>query len=323
MDEPPEEGELKSTASPPTTGHPNNQEEDIQKNQAQGGVNDQTNDRIAGQADHQVHIGPGADDQVNQRSSEQTGDKASSQADNTAYGLMDQSAPTDQRATQQPEEELSKPIEQRPSQQVDHTLSSHEEKRAAQQADQRLSGQAERKLSQQPDFRLSRQADGEIAEGLSYQADYRTQPHSYNQDTEVVEQQSADETDSEANQLTVDQDYYSEDDQVDYTDDYPSSNETPGQFEDRKFPVFNDKDREDGYRIQYYNLEDSSTETKDQGSNPTQVDGQAGVRFTNTCQAKGQSSYQKLPSISSRVHTTANQEKAQYTESSPVGERGI
>ncbi|XP_069328073.1 testis-specific expressed protein 55 [Eulemur rufifrons] len=185
MEEPPEEAPAKSlehesTAVPSSAGDTTGQAEDHQKNQATGEADDQTDHRIAGQSAKSVsgqaepnifgqaedkvselhghetsgQTDPvyGADlrvyDQVDQRSSEQTEGKASSQAYNEEQEQSDdqESGLTDQRTSEQ---RLSTLSNGRPSRQTDHRMSSEVERRASEQADHGMSSEAERRASEQ------------------------------------------------------------------------------------------------------------------------------------------------------------------------------
>ncbi|XP_051047578.1 testis-specific expressed protein 55 [Phodopus roborovskii] len=299
MDEPPQEAPNGSQNHEDTDQSPNNQ-----KNYIEGGE---------GQAPHKgsEHHGVG--------SSEQTSDKASNQAANEG------SQETDQRTS----EEASQPSEYRASQLVDRRSSDHTERKTLESPNQQLPSLLEGKASEKLDDRVSL-LSGEKA---SEQTDQGTLEHS--------DQTSSDQAEYGKGQRLVyneadflpedytDQHMFSEDEEMDYGSvshktekqaDYRSYYKTLAQTKNRSLSEIDDNKevKEADFKIQPCTFEDSQADLRSKVSTAGETESATTIQAYNPPDAEftsdSQFSYEKLPSITTKVYYSSSQDKFQTTE---------
>ncbi|EGW13250.1 Uncharacterized protein C3orf30 [Cricetulus griseus] len=314
MDEPPQEAPNGSLDNKDTAQSPNNQKTYIEEG--------------AGQDPHTGSENTGVG------SSEQTSDKASSQTANEGSGW------TDPRTS----EEASQPSEHRgTSQQIDRRSSGQTERKTSETYNQQLPSLFEGKAYEKTDDRASLPFGGKAFEQTdqgtwefgdqtsSDQADYRTSGRSqyqvYNEVDYLPEDFSG-------------QHRFSGDQERDYRDyvrmkrdaqmaDYRSYYKTLAQTENRSLSeiVDNKEVREADFKIQPCTFEVSQTDLRSKVSASWETESAATVQGYKPPEAEfttdTQSSYGKLPSITTKVYYSSSQEKAQTTELPTVGKRDI
>ncbi|MEJ1283177.1 uroplakin 1B [Cricetulus griseus] len=305
MDEPPQEAPNGSLDNKDTAQSPNNQKTYIEEG--------------AGQDPHTGSENTGVG------SSEQTSDKASSQTANEGSGW------TDPRTS----EEASQPSEHRgTSQQIDRRSSGQTERKTSETYNQQLPSLFEGKAYEKTDDRASLPFGGKAFEQTdqgtwefgdqtsSDQADYRTSGRSqyqvYNEVDYLPEDFSG-------------QHRFSGDQERDYRDyvrmkrdaqmaDYRSYYKTLAQTENRSLSeiVDNKEVREADFKIQPCTFEVSQTDLRSKVSASWETESAATVQGYKPPEAEfttdTQSSYGKLPSITTKVYYSSSQEKAQTTE---------
>ncbi|CAO2631938.1 Testis-specific expressed protein 55 [Lemmus lemmus] len=251
-------------------------------------------------------------------SSEQTGGKASSQTANAGSGQ------TDHRGSEEA------------SQLTDH-------RRTSQQADRRSSGQAERRTSELPNQQLpslpeekasektddqSRKASEKTDQGsLEHdeqtspdKADYRTsgknQHQDYNQDDFLDE--------DNINQYSFSEDNNQIRHEREKEADYSSYYKTLVQTENRLLSEIDDNKeiKEDDFKIQPCTFEDSEPDIRSKVSTDEETEStttiQAYIPLDTEFTSDSHSSYEKLPSITTKVYYTSSQNKLQTTEITTV-----
>ncbi|XP_040606746.1 testis-specific expressed protein 55 isoform X2 [Mesocricetus auratus] len=298
MDEPPQEAPNGSLNYEDTVQPSNNQKTYIEG--------------VSGQAPHKgsEHTGAGL--------SEQTSDKASNQAANEG------SEQTDQR-TSEDASQLSE--HRRTSQQVDRRSSGYTERKTSEPPNQQLPNLLEGKASEKIDDRVSllsgeafEQTEGTSEHGgqtPSDQADYTTSGRSQHQ---VYD---------EADFLPEDYLGFSEDEERNYArlvheaekqTDYRSYYKTLAQAENRSLSeTGDDKEvKEADLKIQPCTFEDSQEELRSKVSTAGETESAATIQAYNPPDTEfisdSQSSYEKLPSITTKVYYSSSQEKYQTTE---------
>ncbi|CAO2631939.1 Testis-specific expressed protein 55 [Lemmus lemmus] len=233
-------------------------------------------------------------------SSEQTGGKASSQTANAGSGQ------TDHRGSEEA------------SQLTDH-------RRTSQQADRRSSGQAERRTSELPNQQLpslpeekaSEKTDDQRRVSLpSDKADYRTsgknQHQDYNQDDFLDE--------DNINQYSFSEDNNQIRHEREKEADYSSYYKTLVQTENRLLSEIDDNKeiKEDDFKIQPCTFEDSEPDIRSKVSTDEETEStttiQAYIPLDTEFTSDSHSSYEKLPSITTKVYYTSSQNKLQTTE---------
>lgn len=252
-------------------------------------------------------------------SSEQTGGKASSHTANAG------SEQTDQRT---PEEAFQLTDHRRTSQQADRRSSSQAERRTSELPKQPLPSLLEKiddQVSLSSGGKASEKTDQESSEHdeqtSSDQDDYKTSEKSqrqvYNQDDFL------DEDDLDQHRLSEDSNRISQ--ETDKQADYRSYYRTLAQAENRTLSEIGDNKeiKEADFKIQPCTFEDSQTDIgsgeETESTTTIQAYNLPDTEFTS----ESQSSYEKLPSITTKMYYTSNQDKFQTTEITTVGKRDI
>ncbi|XP_051006510.1 testis-specific expressed protein 55 [Acomys russatus] len=281
MDEPPQEAPDESSNHENAAQLPDNR-----KTKGEGGAGQATNKGSE-------HAGVG--------SSESTDDQASSQ------GASSGSRRTEQRAY----EELT-----------EHRSPGRAERKASQQVDRRSSGQAERRTSESPNQQLPSSLEGKASErtdrGTSGYADQvpsdsgvpgKSQRQVYNQDGYQTED-------------FTDEYRFSEDEETDYEHgkeaDYHLYCKTLGQSDNQSSSEDNKDVRAADHKIQPCMFEDSPTEIRSKVSTGGETESSGTIQGYNPPDTEftsdTQSSYEKLPSITTKVYYSSSQDKYQTTE---------
>ncbi|KAL6050342.1 hypothetical protein STEG23_011167, partial [Scotinomys teguina] len=261
---------------------------------------------------------------------EQTGDKASS---HSADGGSRQ---TDHR------------ISDEGSQPTDHSFPDYQDRKTSQQVDRKSSGQAERRTSEEPGQQLpsllerkgfekredrasllsgekaSEQADQGTSEYgkhiFSDQDDYSVARKSQRQFSNPTNVLAEDAMDQRKPSETAERDY----DRVGYETEsqagYRSYYKTLAQAENRSLSEVDDNQEvnEADFKVQPCTFEDSQTDLRSKVSTSGQIESattvQAYTLRDTQFTSDAQSSYEKLPFITTKVYYTSNQGKLQTTE---------
>ncbi|XP_052595872.1 testis-specific expressed protein 55 [Peromyscus californicus insignis] len=309
MDEPPQEAPDGSLNRENPGQTPNNQETYIE-----GG---------AGQAPQR-----GSDD-AGVGPSEQTGDKASSQDASAGSGQTDQR--TSEEASQPTDHRSPGHTDKRPSQQVDRRSSGQAERRTSKPTSQQPPSLHERKASEKIEDQASLPSGGKTSEQadqgtweygehtLSDQADYRTSGKSqrqfYNQ-ADVAEDATEQRRFSEGSERNYDSTSHETEKPADYRSYY----KTIAQAENRSLSDIGDtKEVEEAdFKIQPCTFEDSQTDLKSKVSTAGETESTTTIQAYNLHDMEftsdSQSSYEKLPSITTKTYYSSNQDKFQSTE---------
>ncbi|XP_038200314.1 testis-specific expressed protein 55 [Arvicola amphibius] len=242
-------------------------------------------------------------------SSEQTGGKASSQTANAGSGQ------TDQRT---PEEASQLTDHKRTSQQADRRSSSEAERRTSELPNQQLPSLLEGKASEKIDDRVSlpsvRKASEKTDQGpLEYdeetspdQADYETSGKSQRQVYSQDEFLDEDDTDQHRSSEDNNQIRHETEKQAEYRSYY----KTLAQAENRSLSEIGDnKEIKDAdFKIQPCTFEDSQTDIRSKVSTGEETESATTVQAYHLLDTEftsdSQSSYEKLPSITTKFQTT-------------------
>ncbi|XP_006975860.2 testis-specific expressed protein 55 [Peromyscus maniculatus bairdii] len=310
MDEPPEEAPDGSLNHENPDQSPNNQETYIE-----GG---------AGQAPQR-----GSDD-AGVGPSEQTGDKASNQDASAGSGQTDQR--TSEEASQPTDHRSPGHTDRRPSQQVDRRSSGQAERRTSKPTSQQLPSLHERKVSEKIEDqaslpsggKTSEQADegtGEYGEHtLSDQHDYRTSGKSQRQVTNQADVLAEDATDQRKFSEGSEWNYDSTSHETEKPADYRSYYKTIAQAENRSLADIGDTKevKEADFKIEPCTFEDSQTDLKSKVSTAGETESTTTIQAYNLHDTEftsdSQSSYEKLPSITTKTYYSSSQDKFQSTE---------
>lgn len=260
--------------------------------------------------------------------SEQTGGKTSSQTVNARSGQTDPRTP----------EEASQLTEhRRTSQQAEHKSSVQADRRTSEPPNQQSPSLLEGKASEKIDNRVPLPSGGKASEKtdqgpLEYdeqtspdQDDYKTSGKSqrqvYNQDDFL------DEDDTDQHRFSEDNTQISH--ETEKQADHRSYYKTLAQAENRALSDIGDNQeiKEADVKVQPCKFEDSQTDIRSKVSTGEETESATAIQaytlpdteFTSN----SQSSYEKLPSISSKGYYTSSQDKLQTTEVTIVGKREI
>ncbi|XP_057619946.1 testis-specific expressed protein 55 [Chionomys nivalis] len=251
--------------------------------------------------------------------SEQTGGKASSQIANAGSGQTDQRTP----------EEASQLTEhRRTSQQADRRSSVQADRRTSEPPNQQLPSLIEGKASEKVDDQVPLPSGGKASEKtdqepLEYdeqtssdQDDYKTSGKSqhqvYNQDDFLDE----DDTD----QYRVSEDNTRISHETEKQADHRSYYKTLAQAENRALSDIGDNKeiKEADFKVQPCKFEDSQMDIRSKVSTGEETESATTIQAYNLPDTEftsdSQSSYEKLPSITTKVYYTSSQDKLQTTD---------
>nr|XP_045004353.1 testis-specific expressed protein 55 [Jaculus jaculus] len=302
---------------------------------------EQTDNNMSSQADSSGH---GQTDQIIYEETEQNlsspDERRASQ--NVNHRLSGQ---VDRRTSQQTDRRSSGLVDRRTSQQRDRRSSGQVDRRTSQQTDRRSSGQVDRRTSESPDFQLPSltetissgkidevpsdgRGSGQIDQGAPTPAE-KIASQTDNKLPVLSDQGTSQQSEEQA--TYQDRIYDHEDEnqahllgsrEIDQKD-FRSYYKTLRQAEDRLIPDRKD-DIGDDDRIEPCTFSDSQTDLKpklsaqETESSPTiQLYNTGDIKPTNNVQAKERPSYEKLPTISTKVYYTSSMEKIHVPEIIP------
>lgn len=285
MDEPPEEAPDESSNYKNTAQPPGNQ-----KIKGEGG---------AGEATHKgsEHAGVG--------SSEATGDEASGQAG---------SKHTDQRSS----EELT-----------DYRSPSRAERKTSQQVDRRSSSQAERRTSESPNQQTHSPLEGKTSEWTDEDPESDNQTSSDKADFTISGKNPRQvyNQDGYQDEDLTDQQWSSEDEETESSTtekeiEYRSSYKTSARREKLSLSEVTDNEKAD-QNIQLSTFKDNQAGLRSKTSTGGETENASTSQAYNLPYGEFssdiQSSYEKLPSITTKTYYSSSQDKFQTTETTPVG----
>lgn len=261
-------------------------------------------------------------------SSEQTGGKAPSQTANAGSGQ------TDQRP---PEEASQLTDHRRTSQQADRRSSSQTERRTSEPPNQQLPSLLEGKASEKIDDRVSLPSGGKAPEKTDQgplEHDEQTSPDQADYKTSGKSQRQVYNQDNFLDEDDIDQHRFSEDNnrishETEKQADYHSFYKTLAQAEKGSLSNIGDNKeiKEADFKIQPCTFEDSQMDIRSKVSTGEETESATTIQAYNLPDTEftsdSQSSYEKLPSITTKVYYTSSQDKFQTTEITTVGKRDI
>ncbi|KAL1788719.1 Tetraspanin containing [Sigmodon hispidus] len=255
-------------------------------------------------------------------SSEQTGDKAPNQITNAGSGQPEQRA----------SEEASWATDRRSSQQFDHRSSDQPGRRTSDSPDQQLPSPLEGKASEKIDDRVSLPSGGKASEQTDQgtwehadqttldQADYRASGKSQRQVNNQADFPVEDDPYQHRFSEDIERDYDRIEHGTEKPADYRSYYKTLAQTENRSLSEIDDSKviKEADFQVQPCTFEDSQTDLRSKVSTAGETESTTTLQTFNLPDTEftsdSQSSYEKLPSITTKVYYTSSQDKFQTTE---------
>ncbi|XP_075838264.1 testis-specific expressed protein 55 [Microtus pennsylvanicus] len=250
--------------------------------------------------------------------SEQTGGKASSQTANVGSEQTDQRTP----------EEASQLTEHRTSQQTDRRSSGQADRRTSEPPNQQSPSLLERKASENIDDRVPLPSGGKASEKTdqgSLEYDEQTSPDQDDYKTSGKSQHQVYNQDEFLDEDGTDQQRFNEDNtqisqETEKQADHRSYYKTLAQAENRALSDIGDNKeiKEADFKVQPCKFQDSQTDIRSKVSTGEEAESATTIQAYNLPDTEftsnSQSSYEKLPSISTTGYYTSSQDKLQTTE---------